>query len=161
MECAFSLKSLSRPRIRVLCRWSCGQCCVRGSVFLLSRSTWPQTRQAQTSSLHQVLGWHVSQWWQVIADFTNEAFAFSCRVHNSRSPVKMHTVFAAGNWTERNAAMTQEQHVDQGEMVVGRAATLGHRKITVRRHSRNRACHCIVGQSCRQRECSHLVRGRP
>ena len=46
--------------------------------------------------------------------------------------------------------MTQEQHFDQGEMVDGRAATLGHRKITVRRHSRNRACHCIVGQSCRQ-----------
>ena len=63
MECGLSLKSLSRPRIRVLCRWSCGQCCVRGSVFLLSRSTWPQTRQAQTSSLHRVLVWHVSQWW--------------------------------------------------------------------------------------------------
>ena len=43
-----------------------------------------------------------------------------------------HCVFAAGNWTERNAAMTQELHVDQGEMVDGRAATLGHRKITVR-----------------------------
>ena len=28
--------------------------------------------------------------------------------------------------------MTQELHLDQGEMVDGRAATLGHRKITVR-----------------------------
>ena len=82
MECGLSLKSLSRPRIRVFCRWSCGQCCVRGSVFLLSRATWPQTRQAQPSSLHQVLGWHVSQWWQVIADFTHQTFPFS-RVHNS------------------------------------------------------------------------------
>ena len=44
----------------------------------------------------------------------------------------MRTVFAAGNWTERNAAMTQEQHFDQGEMVDGRASTLCHRKITVR-----------------------------
>ena len=43
-----------------------------------------------------------------------------------------HCVFAASNWTERNAAMTQEQHFDQGEMVDGRAATLGRRKITVR-----------------------------
>ena len=43
-----------------------------------------------------------------------------------------HCVFAAGNWTERNAAMTQEQHFDQGEMVDGRAATLSRRKITVR-----------------------------
>ena len=43
-----------------------------------------------------------------------------------------HCVFAAGNWTERNAAMTQEQHFDQGEMVDGRAATWGRRKITVR-----------------------------
>ena len=43
-----------------------------------------------------------------------------------------HRVVAASNWTERNAAMTQEQHLDQGEMVDGHAATLGHRKITLR-----------------------------
>ena len=43
-----------------------------------------------------------------------------------------HCVCPASNWTERNAAMTQKQHLDQGEIVDGRGAKLGHRKITVR-----------------------------
>ena len=133
MECALSLKSLSRPRIRVLCRWSCGLVLCAG--FCFSSFTVDKATNKTGANMESTSSFGVACFTVVVGH---------CRFHSSgvclfqqssqltQPGEDAHGVCAASDWTERNAAMTQEQHLDQGEMVDGRAATLGHRKITVR-----------------------------
>ena len=108
--------------------------CAEGSVFLLFAVDMATNKTG--ANIESTSSFGVACFTVVVGHcrfHSSVPFAFSSRVHNSRTLGRCTLCFCSRQLVlERNAARTQEQHFDQGEMVDGRAATLGHRKITVK-----------------------------